>query len=395
MSAERTYLDYNATAPLRPEARAAVLGALDLTGNPSSTHEEGRNARKIVDDARANIASLIGASASEIVFTSGGTEAANMVLRAPWDIIVFSGLEHPAVLKPIEANDAETVEIPVTKDGLFDVEAWRQVASDRFPLSEATDDDGVGSAKPEHGLKALLVLQFANNETGVIQPLQEAVTIARAHGICVFCDAVQAVGKVPIDVAALDVDYLILSGHKLGAPKGVGALIARGRSQTTPLILGGGQEKSRRGGTENVAGIAGLAAALEGATRDLARFGKLSALRDRLEQELSALTPGLVVAGCDAPRLPNTTTVCPPGRRAETLVIAFDLAGCAVSAGSACSSGKTNRSQALDAMGLPEAVSAAALRVSLGWETQPDDIDRFLDAWREAVVRPASGRNVA
>lgn len=370
MIAERTYLDHNASSPLRPEAKAAMLEALEAAGNPSAVHAEGRRARALIEAARDQVARLVGSEPGEVVFTSGGTEAANMVLHDRWDRIFISAIEHPAIAGPARASGAQVVELPVTADGVVDLEAASRL------LATA----GAGSAR------SLVAVQIANNETGAIQPVAEIARLARAHGHLVVTDAVQAAGKVAIDFAELGVDALIISGHKFGAPKGVGALAVRKRSGFAPLVIGGGQERGQRGGTENVVGIAGLGAAAMAAKRDLERFADLAAWRDRLEDGVRHVARDVVVIASGAPRLANTSLIALSGRQGETLVIALDLAGVAVSAGAACASGKTHRSPVVAAMGLGERLSRAALRVSLGWSSQERDVEAFLRAWERVAA---------
>jgi cysteine desulfurase len=364
VSNARTYLDHNATAPLRPEARDAMLAAIDVLGNPSSVHAEGRRARAIVEEAREEVAALVGARPAEVIFTSGATEACNAVLRPASMTVYLSRIEHSAVLGAASASRARPVEIPVRADGRFDVEAFEAV------LSHA------GERSP-----ALLALQAANNETGVVQPLVEAAAVARSQGIAVFTDAVQAAGK--IECTGLNADFIALSAHKLGGPMGVGALVVRAPQTTSPFIVGGGQERRLRGGTENVAGIAGFGAAAAAARCQLETLASFARLRDRLEREIRALTPTAVVIGAESPRLPNTSLIALPGRRAETLVIQLDLAGIAVSAGAACSSGKVGASETLTAMRVAPELARAAIRVSLGPTTTERDIDASLSAWAE------------
>lgn len=374
MSDERTYLDWNATAPLLPEARAAMERALDVFGNPSSVHFEGRRARAIVETARDQVAALVGARASEVVFTSGATEACNMALAGPWGAILSAGIEHDAVLKPTAASGCEIVDLRVSRDGLVDI---------------ADVADKVRAAIARHGAgHVVLALQFANNETGVIQPLAEVAVVAREAGALIFSDAVQAVGRIPVDFAAAGIDAMAVSAHKFGGPKGVGALILRDGVELPALIQGGGQERRRRGGTENIPGIAGFGAAAEVARKTIAEPGRIARLRDRLEAGLVALTPGAEIIGANVERLPNTTCVAVPGLSAETLVIRFDLAGFAISAGAACSAGKIGASSVLMAMGLSEATARSAVRISLGPSTTDVEIDRFLDAWRDIASVP-------
>jgi cysteine desulfurase len=363
MRSPRTYLDWNATAPLRSEAREAMVITLDVVGNPSSPHAEGRRARAIMEDAREQVAALVGARPAEVVFTSGGTEGNNSVLAGGWDAILLAGVEHDSVLAP--ARNARTLLIDVAVDS-----------------NGVVHRAGLAAALAQvSGGRALLTLQMANNETGVLQPIAEAAREARALGVAVHTDAVQAAGRVEIDSGALGVDYLTLSAHKIGGPKGVGALIMRGQSMLPPLVSGGGQERRRRAGTENVAAIAGFGAAAEAAHRDLAGMQQVQALRDELEAQVRATTPEAVIIGEGASRLPNTTSLALPGAGAETLVIALDLAGIAVSAGAACSSGKVGASHVLSAMGLERRLARAAIRVSLGHTSTAEDVASFLAAW--------------
>jgi cysteine desulfurase len=368
MSVERTYLDWNATAPLRPEARAACVAALDVVGNPSSPHAEGRRARAMVEDVREQVAALVGAKPAEVVFTSGGTEANNAVLAGGWDTIFVAGIEHDSVLAPARTSGARIVELEVDGNGVV-------------------GRDALANVQPEASGRGLLSVQMANNETGVVQPVAEIAAAAKALGLFVHTDAVQAAGRISVDSGALGVDCLTLSAHKLGGPKGIGALVIAGRESLPSFVVGGGQERRRRAGTENVAAIAGFGAAAEAAQRDLAQMERVRVLRDALEARVQAASPSSVVIGGDAARLPNTTGIALPGTSAETLVIAFDLAGIAVSAGAACSSGKVGASHVLSAMGLEPAIARAAIRVSLGWSTTQADIEAFVAAWSRVAVR--------
>jgi cysteine desulfurase len=371
MSAKRTYLDWNATAPLRPEARAAVIAALDVAGNPSSPHGEGRRARALMEDAREQVARFVGAKPAEVVFTSGGTEANNAVLGGGgWSDILLAGIEHDSVLAPARRSGARLIDLKVAGNGVVS----------RASVAEAAVS--ASSAKT-----VLLSLQAANNETGIVQPMADVAAAAKERGFAVHTDAVQVAGRVPVDLRALGVDFLTLSAHKIGGPKGVGALIMREGASLPSLIAGGGQERRRRAGTENVAAIAGFGAAAEAAQRDLEAMARVRVLRDRLERELLALSPSAVVIGADTERLPNTTNVAVPGMSAETLVIALDLAGIAVSAGAACSSGKMGASHVLEAMGLAPLLARAAVRVSLGWESTERDVTAFIEAWNTIATR--------
>ena len=374
MTAERTYLDWNATAPLLPEARAAIERALDVQGNPSSVHAEGRRARAVVETAREQVAALIGARPSEIVFTSGATEACATVLAAPWSAILIAGIEHDAVLRPAEAAAGQHIALAVGADGRVDL---------------ADIGDKARSAVAAHGAGNILAaLQIANNETGVLQPVAEVATAARDTGALVFTDAAQAAGRIPVDFAAIGADFMALSAHKLGGPKGIGALVVRDGRELAPLIRSGGQERRRRGGTENIPGIAGFGAAADIARKTVAEHARIAGLRDRLEANLLDLTPEARIIGADTERLPNTTCIALPGHAAETLVIRFDLAGIAVSAGAACSAGKIGASHVLMVMGLDETTARSAIRISIGPTTTNHDIDRCVAAWREIAAHP-------
>lgn len=377
MTGARTYLDYNASAPLRPEARAAMLAALDVAGNPSSVHAEGRAARAIVETAREQVASLVGARPSDVVFTSGATESSNWVLRRSWRTVFYSDVEHAAVRAPCLAADGRLVRLGVTGQGAIDVASFEAALAERPPAP--------GSG---HGL---LVVQAANNETGVLQPVAALTGLARAHGLSVFSDAVQAAGRIPLDVAALGIDFMSLSAHKIGGPKGIGALVfgdgVSGDAALPPLLIGGGQEWRRRGGTENVAAIAGFGAAAAAAGRDLADISRVAALRDRLEREAIRIAPGAVVVGMGAERLANTTSLALAGVSADRFVIALDLDGVAISAGSACASGKVGQSHVLAAMGFAPDLSRGTIRLSLGHATTDADIDAFLASFARHVAR--------
>lgn len=367
MTLARTYLDYNASAPLRPEARAAMLAALDFTGNPSSVHAEGRQARAIIETAREQVAALVNAKPSEVVFTSGATEANAWALAQGWDTIFLSGLEHDSVLAPARVSGAKLADLPAKPDGTVAVEA----------LAEHVLLTSVNFGR------ALVTLQMANNETGVIQPVAETAAFAHGHDLLVHTDAVQAAGRVPVDFKALDVDMLSMSSHKIGGPKGAGALVIRDGLNLRPLIAGGGQERRRRAGTENVAAIAGFGAAAKSARSDHASAARIEKLRGSLEANLVRASPDAVIFGSAVHRLINTTCVAVPGKAAETLVIKFDLKGVAVSAGSACSSGKVGSGHVLAAMGVPANLARSAIRISLGPETRDDDIAAFLAVWKE------------
>ena len=363
---ERIYLDWNATAPLRSEARAVALAALGVIGNPSSVHGEGRAARRLIEQAREQVAALVGAEPRNVVFTSGGTEA-NMLALVPMgarERLLTSAIEHPSVLAGGRFPAGNVERLPVTGRGQIDLTALEQ----RLVAL---------------GGRALVSIMAANNETGVIQPVAQAARLVHAAGGLLHVDAVQATGRIGCDINAMGADLLTLSAHKIGGPKGVGALIGRtGLDAFKPLITGGGQERGARAGTENVAGIAGFGAAAAAARASLAaEAARMGALRERLEIGLKAASPQVVVFGVEAERLPNTTLFAVPGMKAETAVIAFDLEGVAVSAGAACSSGKVQPSHVLAAMGVPPQLARAAVRVSLGPTTTESDVDGFIAAW--------------
>ncbi len=375
-----SYLDYNATAPLRPEARHAVIAALAQPGNASSVHGFGRAARQAVEAARESVAALAGARPEQVVFTGGGTEANNMALRAARRGVVASAGEHDSVLGACASGSAigacAPVIAPVDSSGVVDLEQ----------LARLLD----GEAPPD-----VVAVMLANNETGVIQPVAEAARIAHGRGAVLHCDAVQAAGKIPLDLTALGADSMSLSAHKLGGPQGTGALILRAGHEIEPLLRGGGQERNRRAGTENVAAIAGFGAAARAASRDLDTFMELAAQRDDLERQVLALAPEARVHGAAAPRLPNTSCFGVPGLAAETLVMALDLSGVAVGAGSACSSGKAASSHVLRAMGIGEARVAEAIRISLGWASGEEDIAYFMAAWQTCLNRNPSVKRAA
>jgi cysteine desulfurase len=373
MTLARTYLDHNASSPLRRSARAAMIAAHDATGNPSSVHAEGRRVRAIIDKAREQVAALVGAKPSEVVFTSGATEANNCVMAGGWKSICVSAIEHDSVLAPARASGAKVITLPATTDGVVELQSVAK------QLSHAGAD----------GARALLSVMMANNETGVIQPIAEAAELAREHGLSLHVDAVQGPGRLPVDFAALGADTLVVSAHKLGGPRGVGALIVRDGVNLPALIKGGGQERRRRGGTENVAGIAGFGAAAAEAARAVDAAGRMAALRDKLESGVMTATPNAVIIGRNAPRIANTACIAVPGKRAETLVIRLDLEGIAVSAGAACTSGKVGANSVLEAMGLGADIARSAVRVTLGPETNDDDIAAFLAAWQKIAGRAA------
>jgi cysteine desulfurase len=369
---ERIYLDWNATTPLRREAREAMDAAWEVAGNPSSVHTEGRQARRLVEDARALVASAVGALPRNVVFASGGTEANALALTPglrrgsgpPVERLLVSATEHASVLAGGR--------FPAQAIGIAGVTATGQLDLDRLRAA-------LQGAPP-----ALVSVMLANNETGTLQPVAKAAEIIHEAGGLLHVDAIQALGKIPFNINVINADLLTLSAHKIGGPKGIGALVlAEGLSGPEPLLRGGGQELGRRAGTENVAGIAGFGAAVRVAMATLEDAAvRLESLRERLESGLRQ-TPDLIVFSADVPRLPNTTLFTVPGLKAETAVIGFDLAGIAVSSGSACSSGKVQPSHVLEAMGFGPEMAQGAVRLSLGWSTSTADIDRCLEAWRK------------
>jgi cysteine desulfurase len=380
---DRIYLDWNATAPLRSEARAAMLAALDMPGNPSSVHADGRFVRRLIEEAREQVAALTGAIVRGVVFTSGGTEANALALspgRSPGaarrEKLLVSAIEHPSVLAGGRFPAAAVEHLPVSAGGQIELGALER---------RLTELQG----------RAFVSLMLANNETGVVQPVAQAAELVHAAGALLHVDAVQGLGRMACDVNALGADFLTLSGHKIGGPKGVGALIAREPGSIDPLIKGGGQERGLRAGTENVAGIVGFGAVAAAVHRSLAaERARMMALRDRLEAALTATMPGVVVFGSESERLPNTTLFGLRGVKAETAVIALDLEGVSVSSGAACSSGKVQPSHVLAAMGVPPLLARGAVRVSLGPTTSESDVDRFIAAWirvSKALLKGSQG----
>ncbi|MFZ3034199.1 MAG: cysteine desulfurase family protein [Parvibaculum sp.] len=371
----RAYMDHNATAPVHPEAAAAVARALTLTGNPSSVHHEGRAAHALIEEARTSVATLVNAKPEEVIFTSGGTEAANLAIHIAKtslgvDRLVVSAIEHDCIRASAAASGLPVDIVPVLPNGVIDIEALEALV-----------------ALPGTPLVAVMV---ANNETGVIQPVDKVAEIARAQGAIFLTDAIQAVGRLKIDFKALGADMLLISGHKFGAPQGIGALVLHEGLAVEPMMRGGGQEKRRRAGTENVPAIVGfgVAARMAMAQEDLS---KIEALRDDLERKLREVTPDIVIFGHDAERLPNTSLFAARGLDASTLLMVLDLDGFAVSSGSACSSGKVARSHVLEAMGVDETLAKAAIRVSLGAENTRDEIDRLVTSWAR-VWKRAQGK---
>lgn len=378
---DRVYLDWNATTPLRPEARQAMAAALEVAGNPSSVHAEGRQARRLVEDARAAVSAAVGARPHDVAFTSGGTEANALALTPglrrgaaePVRRLLVSAIEHTSVLSGGRFSPEAIGTVQVTRSGLVDIDHLRRL---------------LAGGKP-----ALVSVMLANNETGALQPVGEVADTVHEAGGLLHVDAIQALGKIPFDFKLMKADLVSLSAHKIGGPKGVGALVlAEDVQGLEPLLRGGGQELGRRAGTENVAGIAAFGAAVRAAMATLeGDAARPRGLRDRLEAGLKQ-TPGMIVFSEDVPRLPNTTLFTVPGLKAETAVIGFDLGGIAVSSGSACSSGKVQPSHVLAAMGVGGELAQGAVRLSLGWSTSEADIDLALQAWRKLADALLKGR---
>jgi cysteine desulfurase len=376
----RIYLDWNATAPLLPCVRDALLHAFDLSGNPSSVHKEGRAARAAVESARRNVANLVGAQASHVVFTSGATEAANLVLTPDYTMgrsslrigrLYVSAIEHPAVREGGRFGKDNVTEIPVTSDGVLDLDALKKLLEDHDKTT---------------GLPMVAVM-LVNNETGIVQPVAEAAELVHAAGGLMVVDAVQAVGRITIDIQALDADFLFLSSHKIGGPKGVGALVSRGEAMMPKaLIHGGGQEKGHRSGTENTTAIIGFGAAAAFVVDGLVeRNAAIAALRERLETGMRKAAMDVIIHGAEVERVANTTFFTLPSLKAETGQIAFDIEGIALSAGSACSSGKVGESHVLTAMGKDPKLGG--LRISLGVSTSEAEIDQALAAFEKIASR--------
>jgi cysteine desulfurase len=378
--ASRVYLDHNATSPARPAVVDAVTAALAQGGNPSSVHAEGRATRALIETAREAVAALVGADPTRVIFTSGGTEANATTLtpdvttqgdKRPVTRLLISALEHPCVLAGGRFSPDAIETAPALPTGVIDLDGLERRLAD-------------GARQRPHE-RSMVSVQAANNETGVIQPVAEVARLAHAHGAVVHCDAVQAVGKIAFNLASWGVDIAAISAHKLAGPQGIGAVVlGPGTELRAPLLRGGGQESGRRAGTQNGPGIAGFSVAARLAGASLATEGaRLAGLRDRLEAELRALAPEIVVFGADQPRLPNTSLFALPGLSAETALMAFDLDGVAVSSGSACSSGKVARSHVLAAMGIAPELAMGAIRVSFGCNSRDEDVIRLLSAFEK------------
>jgi cysteine desulfurase len=362
------YMDANATTPPCAPARAAMEAALWTIGNPSSVHGFGRAARALVDRARTQVARLVGAKTEDVIFVAGGTEANNQALASRGERpLIVSGIEHESVLKPAQMAGARVLR--VQRNGQIDL-------------------DDLAAALQEARRPALVSIMLANNETGVVQPVRAAADLVHASGGLLHCDASQAPGRIALDVSDLGADLLSLSAHKMGGVLGAGAVVLKGDLAIRPILIGGGQEKFRRAGTENVPAIAAFGAAADQA-RTSAHGARLAMLRDRLETKLAELDDGITILGTEAPRLPNTSCVAVAGKSSETLVMALDLAGYAISAGSACSSGKVRPSPVALAMGYGEEIARSAIRISLGWWNSEAEIDGLV-----ARVADLAGRKI-
>ncbi len=387
LPASRTYFDHNATSPLRPAARAALLAALDLRGNASSVHAEGRAARSVIETARADVAAFVGTATRNVIFTSGATEALNLVLtpdlhvagaNVGLDVLLIAGGEHACVREGNRFPQDAVEILPMTAAGVLDLAA-------------------LDAALARHaGHRVMLALQAANNVTGVVQPVADASARVHAAGGFVVCDAAQAVGRIDSGFAALRADALAISAHKFGGPKGIGALCfaSDGCHINARLLRGGGQERGWRAGTENVAAVAGFAAAVaDVAATAVAEALRVAQWRDQLEAEVGRLAPSAIFYGAGSQRLPNTSCFAVPGIEAQVLLMSLDVEGIAVSSGSACSSGKVKPSHVLAAMGAEPGLAKGAIRLSLGWNSQAEDVRAFGHAF-EKSIRTIGARQV-
>lgn len=367
LSSHRVYFDHNATSPLRAAARAAMDAAHDRGGNASSVHSEGRAARGMVEKARKQIATPLDVDPAQIIFTSGATESNNAILRGFPDRSVFlSAVEHPCVH---ENRGEHATFIPVTRDGVVDIAAFEQMIA--------------ACAQP-----ALVSVMAVNNETGVIQPVSEIMAIAKKYNAITHTDAVQALGRIPITRAGLNVDFLTLSAHKVGGPQGVGATIIAPGAPLPRFIIGGSQERNHRAGTENVPAISGFGAAVEEAAAQRETYvTTLTSMREEMEREMMRLSPSIRIYGTDAPRVANTICLTVPHVSSETMLIALDIEGVAISSGAACSSGTVRPSRVLMQMGVSEDEAKTALRISLGWNSTSEDVEKFLSAWQKITTR--------
>lgn len=365
------YCDYNAGAPVRAEAAVAMSRAMAAGGNPSSVHSTGRRSRALIEDAREKLATMLGASAENVVLTSGATEALHLAFASAGTAsLIVSTVEHDAVFEHATRALQSQFVAPVDANGVIDFAALETLLA--------------SAPKP-----ALVAVQLANNETGVIQPIAHVAALCREHGALHLVDAAQAFGRIPVNIADLDASYLVVSSHKLGGPPGAGALVLAPGAPFGIARFGGGQERGRRPGTENMPAVVGFAVAAEWALRDLDEdAGRLTAMRDRFE---AGLPRDAVVFGASTKRLPNTSNFALPGLSAETAVIAMDLEGVAVSSGAACSSGKVRSSRVLAAMSVAPELAKGALRVSFGHESKASDVDEVLHALTKIAARRAQG----
>ncbi len=366
------YLDYNATAPIRPQVVKAMAAAMERPLNPSSVHSFGRQAKYLIDDARQKILESVNAEGYNLVFTGSGTEANNLGVRGVEGVkgVFVSSVEHSSILNVIPS----AIKILVDKNGIFDFHAFHEVHASHAPH---------------------VSIQLANNETGIIQPIAEIARVVHEAGGMLHIDAVQGLGKIPLDVSILNVDMLTLSAHKIGGPQGVGALLFKPGIDIRPQILGGGQELGLRAGTQNVAGIVGFGVAVEAVSEMQNKFRHIKLLRDRMEAEIKSMSPESIIVGEGVERLPNTSCITMPNVKNETQLINFDIQNIAVSAGAACSSGKVAISHVLLAMGIEKTQAETAIRISLGTETTQSEIDRFISAWGELYKRTNATKEAA
>jgi cysteine desulfurase len=357
-------MDYNATAPLLPVVGEKMRAIESLPLNPSSVHHYGRKAKQLTEQARRTVAEFISAWPDEVIFTASGTEANNMALLGLKDYrLAVAATEHSSILN-IAKNREGALILPVDTDGMVKM-------------------DALDAALQHGGEKLLVSIMLANNETGVIQPVKEIARRVHQAGALIHCDAVQAVGKHQFDFSSLGVDMLTIAGHKIGAPIGVGALVVRNELMISPLLVGGGQEKGRRGGTENVAAIAGFGWTID----NLPDLSHLRQWRDDIEKQLLAVSGETIIAGQGAERLINTINLTMPGVESETQLMNFDLEGFCISAGSACSSGRIESSHVLAAMGYDKPQANSAIRISLGWNTQAQEVENFVQSWQKIFKR--------
>jgi cysteine desulfurase len=363
------YLDYNATSPLKPVVKDTILSVIDQPGNPSAVHRFGRNAKLTIETARDRLAKSVNCRPDNIIFTSGATEANNMVMNHFHShTVLISAIEHPSILQT--APESCQV-LPVSSDGVLDL-------------------DALEAALKASPAPVLVSVMAVNNETGVIQPIAKIAKIVHQYDGIYHCDAVQALGRIELDIQALGIDILSLTAHKIGGPQGVGALISKADIDLMPLLKGGGQEKYKRAGTENVSGIAGFGMASMQAVKDIDEHQKLGRWRDRIEREIADYAPEVTFYSQNTDRVANTTMFSLAGIASDTQMINLDLSGIAVSNGSACSSGRVEPSHVLRAMGASEDQAASALRISLGWATEEDDINHFIQSWKDMYDRVKS-----